>query len=178
MSGDTAFMGRPLNGDALDAYEAADAELWWPLLGAVNLEEGFAVQLERVPRRQWRRSYCSRSIEVSVPRYYKVCSSFGKSWVDNVCASASNRHNVIQQLWTQEYPEPNASMQRVFDSDVLSVALSRNVVVACGKENLVVYYRGKQLGRVNREFEFFPALTSRAVKKVNELLGTALMEAR
>lgn len=126
------------------------AELWWPICGAVNIEEyKCAVYLKRRPMKQWRRSYCHRQVDVSLPRKWETMQRVGSSVAD----LTSDCGVVINALWQNKYFTYSEAVKAISEENWISAAISPFVTIYSngGFGEMLVFYRTELVGQILEE---------------------------
>jgi hypothetical protein len=155
----------------------ANVSAWWPHLGSINVTgEPFAAHLSRRAKRQWRRSYYHSLVNIDIPRLYTVSKYKGKGWAEEWAHEAPNTDDFVTNIFNKDYPAVEEAIQRVFNGEAISQAISTKIILACGKDSLVVYYNGRHVGRLTPERTLVPALKSRTVRLAAKALGARIEE--
>lgn len=123
----------------------------WPMCGSINVEQYHcAVHVERIPARQYKRTFNSRQVKFMLPRMWDVRKRFGSA----VSASMTQASpGVVGSLFNPTYPESYEAALEMLGSGWLSVALNPRIIVAgddLGKR--MVYYRGELAVTINGEW--------------------------
>lgn len=113
----------------------------WPQCGALNLN-GFAVILERQQSRQYRRTYNTRCLSVRIPRKWDAMKA-------NTLAKriTPDSQEVVRAAFDPVYYGYHDALTKL-DEGSVSVAINPHLLIAGGRREHLVYYRGKLLGRV------------------------------
>jgi len=135
----------PLNVDPYTLYAH------WPLCGSVNVAAyQCALHVERLPARQYKRTFNGRQVKFHLPRAWDVRKRVGQSGysiLQNV-----NRDTVLA-LFRATYPESTEAAFEMLGNGWLSVAVNPRVIIAgddLGKR--MVYYRGQLAATMTGEF--------------------------
>jgi hypothetical protein len=114
----------------------------WPEIASINLPEYcFAVHLSRLQMKQWRRTYNSRQLRLTVPRKWELSGQNAMAYNVNI-----NDKVVATSAFTPEYPTLEEAAARL-DEGWASVALNQAVIVT-NTAPRYVYYRGDLAGRL------------------------------
>ena len=113
----------------------------WPACGAVNLQ-GLAVIIDRQQTRQYRRTYNSRCVLLSIPRKWDAMKRHG--YVSGLTPDSAE---VVEAVFNPSYVTYSRALERL-DSGWVSVALNPYLIVAGSREEQLIYYRGKLLARI------------------------------
>lgn len=119
---------------------------FWPVCGALNLD-GYAIYLERLQRRQYRRTYNSRCLSLTIPRKWEVMKSPVASAV-GISTLTPDDHEVIKAAFEPKYYTYTSAMRMMHTEGWVSVALNPYVIVSGGHEKCHVYYRRKLVGTI------------------------------
>lgn len=119
-----------------------DVRAHWPMCGSVNVQDRrVAVHVERLPARQYKRTYNSRQVSIRVPRAWDVRRRIGENGLREV---RSQTVPLLRALFDPTYPKNVGEAFDMLSDGWLSVALNPRIIVAgddVGKR--MVYYRGK-----------------------------------
>lgn len=114
----------------------------WPMCGSVNVEEHrVAVHVERLPARQFKRTFNARQVAIHVPRPWEVRKVRGNSAADALRVSSPC---IIQATFYPVYPTHFEEALVKLSEGWLSVAINPRIIIAgddIGKR--MIYYRGK-----------------------------------
>lgn len=113
----------------------------WPTCGAVNLE-GYAVVLTRNSRQQYRRTFNSRVLALSVPRKWDVMKKVGIEVATTVDDQA-----VVEAAFNPRYFSYEQALGKL-DNGWVTVALNPYLVVAGTPDDHLVYYRNELVARI------------------------------
>lgn len=116
----------------------------WPLCGSLNMTR-FAVYVERTSNRQYRRTFHSNSIVLRVPRKWDVMRSIGTATVANLHV---NSPEIIRALFAPVYYSYSEALRLIMDERWISVALTPHVILVGNEKALLVYRRGKLVGKI------------------------------
>lgn len=121
-------------GDAVTerAYHKAEVYLHWPLGGAVNNHDfRFAFIMQRLPRRQYARTFTHNQVECLVPRGFEVLPQVNRRGLVR-----TNEDDVLRAIFYPTYPDDYQQALRLLDIGWASVALSRRIILvrAHGKD--------------------------------------------
>jgi len=114
----------------------------WPVCGSINIPKyRFAVHVERIPARQYKRTFSGRQAQIKVVRGWEVRKKFGVTMLERVVEFTPT---VVCALFFPEYPPTLDDAIALLDEGHLSVALNQRVILA-GDDNgkRAVYYRGE-----------------------------------
>lgn len=135
----------------------------WPKCGAINIAKGFAVYVQRLQRKQYRRTYNSRCIRTSVPGKWQALKRLQPEdiYIDH------GSHEFIQALFEPEYPlNTYEAIHRMTQGEWASVALNPQIILARTR----VYYRGELVGRL-RDGYFFADCDELLGNQIGKQLG-------
>ena len=135
----------------------------WPECGAINGER-FAFYVQRLQRRQWRRTYNARCVRVTVPGKWQHLKSLGA----RALTLDPNGPEFLRAVFDPSYP----SVEEAFNmlrNERPSVAITRHVILV-GHPEPVVYYRGENVGRVAGNV-FHADCAAPVAKRVRQVLG-------
>ncbi len=140
-----------VHGDTVEvAWEDRCTDIYahWPLCGSLNLSHAkFAVYLERVAVRQYRRTYNHRALALSLPDKWRVMSRVGAS---NLAGLTPSTTHVVQAAFAAEYPEWDEALELLLDRGWGSVAINPKIILSEGNDGtLNVFYRGVRAGHIN-----------------------------
>lgn len=113
----------------------------WPEMGSFNTGGGFALHMQREARRQYRRTFHSRCVRVSVPWDYYVRQNLGP-----IAVSHNLGWNRMCWLpWKGTFPASWAEAETLLAQGHVTVALNRRLVVGGlqTSEKRVVYVDGQ-----------------------------------
>lgn len=127
---------------------------WWPDCGALNLN-GYAVFLERIQRRQYRRTYNNQCLDIDVPRLWDAMRTVGHKVVN---VSEDDAEVVLEAFNPTYYCWEEA--QQKLEEGWFSVALNPHVIVVGEPQSCYVYYRGDLMGHIDGR-ELSPIATTR-----------------
>jgi len=153
-----------LDGDSA-TKERSDVRAHWPTCGSINMPK-FALYVQRLQRRQWRRTFNARCISLSIPGKWQHL----KQIEARELRVAADNPEFLRAVFNPTYPSNyDEAMQMLNDRP--SVALSPQILLV-GSPNPQVYYRGKLVGqmiggRYNAECD---PLTERRVSKLMGVL--------
>ena len=126
----------------------------WPRCGAVNLPL-FALYAERIPQRQYRRTYNSRCIELVIPRKWELMKLHGPM----VSSLTSDSGSVIEAVFNPQYPTFEDACEQV-RGGVFSRAINPYMVLTMADTGrLLVYHRGDCVGWIEGN-KFVPSVQS------------------
>lgn len=130
------------NGEEIEVA-TRDVFGYWPRCGAVNCRapKGFniAVFVERMQRRQYRRTYNARSVHPTIPDAAAVTKKAGHQAAQFVLCYDRFTPPVFNPVY---YTAPQALA--MLNGEHASVAVSPTTVVTCGDgENRRIYYNGE-----------------------------------
>lgn len=115
----------------------ADAvHLHWPLCGAVNsLDNKLALYVQRIPARQYRRTYAGRQVQVTTPRMYEALTKIASGAIP-----IGNDNETIRALFYPWYPDNLREALRLMEEEEwFSVALTRRITLVNGQGKALVY---------------------------------------
>jgi hypothetical protein len=115
----------------------------WPTCGAVNLN-GYAIVLERMQVRQWRRTYNDRCITLHIPRKWDVMKRFGTS----IGMLTPNHEDALRAAFSPIYYTFSQAVDKIEQERWISVALNAHLIIAGGDNAYLVYYRNKLIGNI------------------------------
>ena len=126
----------------------ADVYCHWPKCGSINTALGVALYVQRTQRRQWRRTFNGRCVDVRVPLHWQATKLHGRA------AIRSLQHlsvPVITELFNPTYVSVEDAVDRLQGKRALTVAVDRNVILGgWGAESPVeIYYRGELCGTLD-----------------------------
>lgn len=114
----------------------------WPMCGSVNVQEHkCATHVERLPEKQYRRTFSTRLMHYTVPRAWDIQKRFGLA-TERALRSGSNA--VLRGIYKPMYPANYDEALTMLASGWLSVAINPRIIVAgddAGKR--MIYYRGE-----------------------------------
>lgn len=120
----------------------------WPMCGSINLPQSrIATHCERIPAKQYKRTFNSRQVQYVLPRAWDVRKMFG-SRISNAAMTSSAE--VIGALFKPWYPENFEAALELLGSGWLSVAVNPRIIIAgddVGKR--MIYYRGQLAATIN-----------------------------
>ena len=119
-----------------------DLRAHWPLCGSINVpHHRIATHVERVPSKQYKRTFNSRQLAFTLPRSWDIRRSRGTTPAQR-CTAASNE--VVSALFKPTYPVDYEDALAMLADGWLSVAVNPRIIVAgdiIGKR--MIYYRGQ-----------------------------------
>ena len=113
----------------------------WPQCGALNMQ-GYAIVLDRQSQRQYRRTYNSRCILLSVPRKWDVMKKY-----DGVKLVTPDSPEVVNAAFAPVYYTYTRALS-LLEAGWVSVALNPFLIVAGTVEEQLIYYRSKLTAKV------------------------------
>ncbi len=120
----------------------------WPMCGSINLAAyKCALHVERLPARQYKRTFNSRQVKFNLPRAWDVRKRLGQR---AVAAMTSVNRDTVEALFAPTYPENLEAALEMLGNGWLHVALNPRVILAgddLGKR--MVYYRGQLAATMN-----------------------------
>ena len=117
----------------------------WPICGSLNLSEfGYAIYLERIQRRQYRRTYNHKCLSLTIPRKWEVMKAKSLE-VDQI---HPNTPVVIKEAFDPTYYTYTEALGLMDHEGWTSVALNPYIIVSGGPEKCHVYYRRKLVGTI------------------------------
>jgi hypothetical protein len=143
----------------------ADIRCHWPTCGAVNYNDQFALYVQRRQRRQWRRTYNSRCVEVQVPGRWHLLKQHGAAEL----AIDQHQWPFLKAVFDPEYPSMGEAVQMLHER--ASVAVTPHLILV-GRPETAVYYRGSLAGRIAGGL-FHPACTPMEEARIRKILGAA-----
>lgn len=117
---------------------------FWPACGAVNLN-GYAVYLERLQQRQYRRTYNTSCINMHLPRKWDVMKRYGTA----VSALTADSEDVVRAVFSPIYYTFSQAIN-MLDENWVSIALNPHLIVSGRNGEYHVYYRNKLIGTVSQ----------------------------
>lgn len=143
-------------------YEAVRPH--WPQCGALNMPGRFALYVQRLQRRQYRRTYNGRCVRVSVPGKWACLKALSarELQVD------VNSPDFLLELFNPSYPEDFGAAMRAL-SERASIAVDPHTVLV-GSAEPAVYYRGQAAGRIIGG-EFRPECDDWTARRIRKIVG-------
>lgn len=123
-----------------------DIRLHWAMCGSLNVSPTFALYAGRIPRRQWRRSYCASSLAVVVPDEWAVMRAVGSRAYREIANRSSL--NIVRAAFNPIYPDVGEAIESLRCSGVASIATSPHVIISGGTSGKAIrlHYKGKHVG--------------------------------
>ena len=114
----------------------------WAMCGALNVHSSFAAFVERVQQRQWRRTFNSNSLVVSVPQHWNVLGVLSSRTVKS--ATNTGGHSLVREAFNPTYPSYEEAIEQLRSPEVVSRAINRHVILCggTGGGRIQLYYRG------------------------------------
>ena len=138
---DSSISVVPMNGTGAETVRRNQVFPHWPVCGALNMD-GYVVVLRRLSQRQYRRTYNSRCLGISIPRKWDTMKQQGVE-----LATDPNDPKVIAEAFSPTYYPYSVACDMLADK-AASVALNPHLVVAGKPDAILVYYRGKMTGHI------------------------------
>lgn len=113
----------------------------WPRCGSVNTDSGIAVYVERHQRRQWTRTYNNRCVSIEVPLRWHAEKMLGREMVRYV--SNADHCTLVDELFDPTYVSFEEALRQVALPTVLSVAVSRTLIVAGDGKRTYLFDKGR-----------------------------------
>ena len=143
----------------------SDIRCHWPRCGSVNMP-GFALYVQRMQRRQWRRTYNGRCIRLSIPGKWQHL----KMVTARDLRVSADDPVFLDAVFNPTYPDTfGAAVDLLRDKP--SVALSPQIILV-GHPNTLVYYRGERVGQMVGS-KFQPECGEMTALRVGKLIGVA-----
>lgn len=144
-----------------------DIHLHWPLGGAVNVGDlRFAAVVQRIPRRQYARTFTPNQVEVQVPRGYEVLTQ-------GMRVLRATEDVVLRALFYPAYPADYTEALEWLDSGWASVALSRRITIVRSVGKQLVYDGMQHVGHII-DFTYLPTVNHNHAMKVLKAFKGAL----
>lgn len=123
----------------------------WPKLGAINLAPGFALHMQRMPAKSYRRSLHMDVLFSTLPNSWQVASYLGVPSPGSVTRASAMRGremSIANALWSPVYPTFHEAINLLVRGEAVTVALSRNIIISesVKGEKLAVYFNGDRVG--------------------------------
>jgi hypothetical protein len=115
---------RPVGGEVLLSVPIRQCHTVWPVLGSVNVRSGYAVHIERLAVRHYRRTYNERGIRAIVPMARQVASALGCS-----AQVLGSWGQVFEAPWLSVYPADYGAVELLFTTGQRTVAVNRRLIV-------------------------------------------------
>jgi hypothetical protein len=113
----------------------------WPQCGAINMQ-GYAVIVERLQVRQYRRTYNDRCVSLNIPRKWDVMKRH-----PNVKGLNADNPELVNALFNPLYYTYTRALG-LLEGGWVSVAINPHLIVAGTVEEHMIYYRNKLTARV------------------------------
>lgn len=136
----------------------------WPRCGAVNMG-GAALYVQRHQARQWRRTYSSRGVTISIPNRWELLGRVP----DHLSALSGDEPVIVQSLFDPKYPGTVQEALRSLDT-APTVALNTQVMFVSENMGVGVYYRNENVGEYTLG-TFRPNCDNLTARRVNKLIG-------
>jgi len=145
----------------------SDLRCHWPACGAINMPGGFAVNVERLQRRQYRRTYNSRCVRTSMPDKWLSL----RTMEPQITQVDYEGITFLDELFNPKYP-PNTyeARRKVAAGEVFSVAITPYLVLAGDR----VHYRGTFVGRL-LENDFHAECDLAIAAHVGKIVGVTVI---
>jgi hypothetical protein len=166
-TGDNREIGcRWVSADHGEYVPLQDVRAHWPTCGSINMP-GFALYVQRLQRRQWRRTFNARCVSIGIPGKWQLLKSIDAREL----RVTTDSPEFLNAVFNPTYPATFDAAMDMLGSQP-SVALSPQILLV-GYPNPQVYYRGNLVGQMiggkfNAECD---PLTERRVSK---LLGVMI----
>ena len=154
--------GRNEHGDEV-CCEVEDVEFFWPDCGCVNVSSGFAVYVQRRQNRQWRRTYNSREVSVTIPDRWELMKARGAP------ISTPGEYEIAYAVHRADYPTIVTAETWLDCGMRMSVAISPHVILA-GEGNKRIYLRDELVG-VLQDGKVVPTAGTSKARRVLKALG-------
>lgn len=152
--------------DALRAtVPKSDVRCHWPTCGSVNYDGKFALYVQRRQRRQWRRTYNHRCIDVQVPGRWHLLKQYPAQDLE----VNQNSWEYLDAVFSPTYPTMGDAITMLRDRP--SVAVTPHLILV-GRPDTAVYYRGALAGRIAGGL-FHPACTPLEEVRIRKIIGGA-----
>lgn len=137
-----------IDGNVHQEVPLTDIRLHWAMCGSLNVSPVFALYAGRLPRRQWRRSYSSRSLAVTVPDEWAVMRAVGADGYRQFAHRDS--HAIVRAAFNPVYPDVGDAIDSLRSARVASVATSPHVILSGGTygKAMRLHYKGKHVGTI------------------------------
>lgn len=117
----------------------------WPLCGAVNTERGFAVYIQRVQARQYRRTYNIQCVDMTVPRKWDIMKRFGTEIMADLTPDTGW---LVERIFNPQYYTFTEAYMRMSGERWVSVAINSHLMISGSPDDFAVYYRNDLVGTV------------------------------
>lgn len=143
--------------------EQRDIRAHWPVCGAINMDR-FALYVQRLQRRQYRRTFNPRCVRVSVPGKWACLKALSAQelQVDMI------DDDFLLELFNPTYPNDMGQALASLNERA-SIALNPALVLVRGPDP-AVYYRGQAAGRIVGG-EFRPECDERTARRIRKMAG-------
>ena len=149
-----------------------DVECIWPICGMVNRRvRGWesAVYVKRVQRRQWRRTFNARCVDVIPVGRWALAKYTG------IRGNSRLTMDIVRELVEPTYYTMGYAMSRIQNTHgCLSLAITPQIAISGdGKGKFAVYYRDKVIGGIHDKV-FTPSVINQSAKVAENLVMEAL----
>lgn len=135
-----APVGRP---DASLRVRYSDVRCHWPTCGAINLpDSGYALYVQRVQRRQYRRTFNHRCVNLTVPGKWSLLKSMAAADL----SPPTHSPEVVRAVFDPKYPASYEEAAELLSTRP-SVAVDPYITLV-GYPNTAVYYRADLSARM------------------------------
>lgn len=144
---------------------------YWPECGSLNITDKVAVYLARRPRRQWRRTYNERCLELSIPRRWEAM----KMEPELPTRLRPSSHMVVRAAFSPSYVSLGAAVRAIRAGAAISRAINPHIIIAGDAETLLVYYRGELAARIEDGQLVGAGATDKTLNRMRKLMGGAIL---
>lgn len=165
------ILPRSAEGDANEECVVlrGDVRLHWPLGGAVNnTDYRFAFIVQRLPRRQYARTFSHNQVECLVPRGFEVLAKVNRRGVVR-----TTQDDVLRAIFYPTYPTDYEQVSEMLDSGWASVAMTRRITVVLSDGKDLVYDGMTHVGHIY-DRRFYPSCSETHAMKVLKAFKGAL----
>lgn len=143
--------------------------LHWPLGGAVNNESfRFAFIMQRLPRRQYARTFAHNQVECLVPRGFEVLPKANRRGVVR-----TTHDDVLRAIFYPMYPTDYEQVAEMLDAGWASVAMTRRIILVMSEGKELVYDGMTHVGHIY-DRRFYPSCSEAHAMKVLKAFKGAL----
>lgn len=144
---------------------ASDIRIHWPRCGAINLET-HALYVQRQQRRQWRRTYNARCVQVHTLGKWGL---LGRGDAASMAVDTTG-HVFMGALFDPLYPQDLSEAMELLEQRH-SLALTPHLtMVQTSSPGYIVYYHTDRVGHYSGG-EFRPACDALVERRVNKMIG-------
>lgn len=149
------------------AVMRGDCYVHWPRCGSVNMPGlTYAVHAERLPQRQFRRTWGVSGLRVTAPRAWDVAKALGQRADMPLCSP----QNVACGCFFPDYPSLDEAEAMIGSGQRISVALTPRIILAGDMEGKRMFYYNGIIAATAERGSLYPLGDEVPFKRVVKLL--------